>query len=77
LSTSKQTVALQEENAAKARQELRYTQEQYAVGLATFVDLTTSRTAFAQAETDRINAQYDYYKAFAALESAVGRSLRP
>lgn len=76
LETARQTVALQQENAAKAKQELQFVQDQYAVGLATFVDLTTSRAAYAQAETDRINAVYNFHKAFAALESAVGRPLR-
>jgi outer membrane protein len=76
LQTEKQTVVLQEENSAKAKQELQFVQDQYAVGLATFVDLTTSRAAYAQAENDRINAIYNYHKAVAALESAVGRPLR-
>jgi outer membrane protein len=76
LETAQQTVALQEQNAAKAKQELQFVQDQYAVGLATFVDLTTSRAAYAQAENDRINAVYNYHKAVAALESAVGRPLR-
>ncbi|MEO6865265.1 MAG: TolC family protein [Gemmatimonadaceae bacterium] len=76
LQTAQQTVALQEQNAAKAKQELKFVQDQYAVGLATFVDLTTSRAAYAQAENDRINANYNYHKAVAALESAVGRPLR-
>jgi outer membrane protein len=76
LQTAKQTVALQEQNSAKAKQELQFVQDQYAVGLATFVDLTTSRAAYAQAENDRINAIYNYHKAVAALESAVGRPLR-
>ncbi len=76
LQTAQQTVSLQEQNAAKAKQELKFVQDQYAVGLSTFVDLTTSRTAFAQAEADRINAVYNYHKAFAALESAIGRPLR-
>ena len=76
LQTAQQTVALQEQNSAKAKQELQFVQDQYAVGLATFVDLTTSRAAYAQAENDRINASYNYHKAVAALESAVGRPLR-
>jgi len=76
LQTAQQTVALQQENSAKARQELDFVQNEYAVGLATFLDLTTSRAAFAQAEADRINAVYNYHKAFAVLESAVGRPLR-
>ena len=73
---ARQTVALQTENAAKAHQELGFSQDQYSVGLATFVDLTTARAAYAQAESDRIMAVYDYHKAFAALESAVGHPLR-
>jgi outer membrane protein len=76
LQTAQQTVALQEANAAKARQELDFVQNEYAVGLSTFIDLSTSRTAYAQAETDHINAIYNYHKAFAVLESAVGRPLR-
>ena len=76
LQTAQQTVAVQVENAAKARTELDFVQNEYAVGLATFVDLTTSRAAYAQAETDHINAVYDYHKAVAALENAVGRPLR-
>ena len=76
LQTAQQTVALQEQNSVKAKQELQFVQDQYAVGLATFVDLTTSRAAYAQAENDRINAIYNYHKAVTALESAVGRPLR-
>jgi outer membrane protein TolC len=76
LGTARQTVVLQTQNAAKAREELKFVQDQYSVGIATFVDLTTSRAAFAQAENDRITALYDYHKAFAVLENAIGRPLR-
>jgi outer membrane protein len=76
LQTAQQTVELQQENSAKARQELDFVQNEYAVGLSTFVDLATSRAAYAQAETDHINAVYNYHKAFAVLEGAVGRPLR-
>ncbi|MFI5238899.1 MAG: TolC family protein [Gemmatimonadales bacterium] len=76
LQTAQQTVTLQQENSARARTELDFVQNEYGVGLSTFLDLTTSRAAYAQAETDRINAVYNYHKAFAALESAVGRPLR-
>lgn len=76
LQTAQQTVTLQQENSAKARQELDFVQNEYAVGLSTFIDITTSRTAYAQAEADRINAVYNYHKAFALLENAVGQPLR-
>ena len=71
-----QTVQLQEQNAAKAQEELQFAEERYRVGAATFLDVTTSRATYEQALIDRVNAIYDYHKAFAALESAVGRPLR-
>lgn len=76
LVTAARTVELQEVNAQKAREELTYAQERYRVGAATFLDVTTSSGAFVQAQVDRINAIYDYHRAYAALEAAVGRPLR-
>jgi outer membrane protein len=76
MKTAQQTVALQEQNVAKAAEELRLTEERYRVGAGTFLDVTTSRGEYERALTDRINAIYDYHRAFAALESAVGRPLR-
>jgi outer membrane protein len=76
LKTAAQTVALQEQNATKAREELSYAEERYKVGASTFLDVVTSRGTYEQALIDRVNAVYDYHKAFAALENAVGRPLR-
>lgn len=74
--TSVQTVALQEQNATKAQEELAFAEERYKVGASTFLDVTTSRGTYAQALIDRVNSVYDYHKAVAALENAVGRPLR-
>ena len=76
LTASVRTVALQEQNATKAREELAFVQERYRVGSATYLELVDSRALFERAESERINAIYDYHKAFAALESAVGSPLR-
>jgi outer membrane protein len=76
LQTAEKTVVLQEQNAAKAKQELKLVQDRYRIGATTYVDLTEARATYERAESDRINAIYDYHKAFAALESAVGHSLR-
>lgn len=76
LSTALRTVQLQEQNAAAARAELTLAEERFRVGAATFIEVTQSRGTFETAENDRINAIYNYHKAFAALESAVGRPLR-
>lgn len=76
LTTAYQTVRLQEQNAATAREALALAQERFRVGANTFVDVTQARSDYERAETDRINAIYDFHKAFAALEGAVGRPLR-
>ena len=76
LVTAARTVELQEVNAQRAREELTYAQERYRVGAATFLDVTTSSGSFVQAQVDRINAIYEYHRAYAALEAAVGRPLR-
>ena len=76
LVTAEKTVALQEQNAVKAKQELKLVQERYRIGATTFVDLTEARATYERSESDRITAVYDYHKAFAALESAVGHPLR-
>ena len=76
LTTAIQTVALQEQNASKAKEELAYAEERYKVGASTFLDVVTSRGTYEQALIDRVNAVYDYHKAFAALENAVGHPLR-
>jgi outer membrane protein len=76
LRTAQQTVTLQQQNAIKAREELRLAEERYRVGASTFLDVTNARASFERAETERIAAIYDYHSAYAALESAVGRPLR-
>ena len=76
LTTAARTAALQAQNSAKARLELKFTEDRYRSGAVNFVDLTEARAAYERAESERINAIFDYHKAFAALESAVGRPLR-
>lgn len=76
LQTSKQTVAQQELNARTASLALQLATQRYQVGSISLVDLITSRTSLEQAESDRIAAVYEFQRAFAQLEAAVGRPLR-
>jgi outer membrane protein len=76
LVTAARTVTLQEQVAARAREELSFAEERYRVGASTFLDVVTSRATYEQAQVDRVNAVYEYHRAFAALENAVGRPLR-
>ncbi len=76
VNAARQTVALQERNAATARQALTLAQERYRVGLNTFVDVAQERGERERAENDRIAAIYNYHTAIAVLEGAVGQPLR-
>ena len=76
LETAYQTTQLQEQNSRTAREALRLAQERYRVGASTLVELSQARDDFARAEQARINAQYEFHRAFATLENAVGRPLR-
>lgn len=76
LTADYRALRLQEQNTVAAREALQLAQERYRVGLNSLVDLQQARADFERAETDRINAIFEYHRAFAALESAVGRSLR-
>lgn len=76
LTAARRTVALQEGTAASAREAMRFAQERYRVGLNTFVDVAQARGDRERAENDRIAAIYDYHRALAGLEGAVGSPLR-
>ncbi len=71
-----QTIGIQQNNKGAAAEALNLATERYRVGNGTFLDLLGARVASEQAEADYITAVYDYHKAYAALENAVGRPLR-
>ena len=76
LQTAYRTVGLQDTNRTAGREQLQLSTERYRVGSGTFFDLLDSQLQALRAESDYVNATYDYHKTVAALEAAVGRSLR-
>jgi outer membrane protein len=76
LQTDYQAIAIQDTSRTAAREQLQLATERYRVGSGTFFELLDAQVAALRAETDYINAVYDYHKALAALEAAVGRPLR-
>ena len=76
LQTDHQAIAIQDTSRTAAREQLQLATERYRVGSGTFFELLDAQVAALRAETDYINAVYDYHKALAALEAAVGRPLR-
>jgi outer membrane protein len=76
LHTAYRAIAVQEANRAAARDQLRLAQDRYRLGAGTSLEVSDAQNAVQQAEGDYVNAVYDYHKAIAALEEAVGRPLR-
>ncbi len=76
LMTAYQTIGVQSNNRAAAEDALTLAEEQYKVGSGSIIQLNDAQVAAEQAGVSYINAVYDYHKAIAALELAVGRPLR-
>ncbi len=74
--TAFQAIPVQAANRDAARDQLRLAQDRYRLGAGTSLEVSDAQSAVQQAEGDYVNAVYDYHKAVAALEAAVGRPLR-
>ncbi len=69
-------IAVQAANRAAADDALSLAEQQYRVGSGSIIQLTQAQVTSEQAGVSYINSVYDYHKAVAALEQAVGRPLR-
>jgi outer membrane protein len=76
LQTAYQAIAVQSSSRDAARDQLRLAQDRYRLGAGTALELSDAQTAVQRAEGDYVTSVYDYHKAIATLEAAVGRSLR-
>jgi outer membrane protein len=76
IETSYRAIVVQQANREAARDQLRLAQDRYRLGSGNSLELSTAQRDVVLAEGDYITAVYDYHKAVAALEAAVGRPLR-
>jgi outer membrane protein len=76
LQTAYRAIGVQAFSRDAARDQLRLAQDRYRLGAGTALELSDAQTAVQRAEGDYVTSVYDYHKAVAALEAAVGRSLR-
>jgi len=76
LMTAYRTIGVQVNNRAAADEALSLATERYRVGSGSIIELLDGRVTSEQAGVSYINAVYDYHKAIAALEQAVGQPLR-
>jgi outer membrane protein len=76
LQTAYQAIDVQAANREAARDQLRLARDRYRLGAGTSLEVADAQNAVQRAEGDYVNSVYDYHKAIAALEAAVGRPLR-
>ncbi|NOT09355.1 MAG: TolC family protein [Gemmatimonadales bacterium] len=69
-------ILVQEQNRQSAREQLRLAQDRYRLGSGSSLEVSDGQNTVTRAEGDYVNAVYEYHKAIAALEFAVGRPLR-
>jgi outer membrane protein TolC len=60
-------------NVQQAQEAVRIAQVRYRAGVTTSVEVTDAQVALTQAQTNQVNAEYDYLDAQAALARAIGR----
>lgn len=70
---AKDKMALADETENSAQEDFNLAQEKYNLGAGTILELLDAQVSLTQAQTDKVNALYDYHLAIAALESAMGR----
>jgi outer membrane protein len=76
LDVAYRTIAVQQGNRTAADEALSLATERYRVGSGSILELLDARVASETAGWNYITAVYNYHKAIAALEQAVGRTLR-
>ena len=75
-STARQSVTLEKRNTELANDQLNLARERYRLGAASFLELQDAETAKAHADQAYLAAVYSFHESMAALEAAVGRTLK-
>ncbi|MHB0913558.1 MAG: TolC family protein [Armatimonadota bacterium] len=76
LKESKERITAAETALEQAREAMRLADVRYKAGVSTQLELLDARAALTRAETNHVNALYDYQIALAKLERAVGGQAR-
>jgi outer membrane protein len=73
---SYRAIQAQEQSRVAAREQIRLAQDRYRLGSGSSLEVSDAQNAVTRAEGDYVTAVYEYHKAVALLELAVGRPLR-
>ncbi|MGB2769870.1 MAG: TolC family protein [Candidatus Zixiibacteriota bacterium] len=70
---AEEKIDLTEKKVASAQEDLDLMQEKYNLGAANILELLDAEVSFKQAESDQVEAWYDYNLAVAQFEKAIGQ----
>jgi outer membrane protein len=73
MESAKVRIDVMESSLQKARENLEIAQGRYEAGFGPYLEVTDAQLSAVNAETDHIQAKYDYYLAIARLLKAMGR----
>jgi outer membrane protein TolC len=76
LQAAYRTIAIQEANRTASSEALELATQRYRVGSGSYIELLDARVGAERADADHVSAIYEYHRAIAGLENAVGRPLR-
>jgi outer membrane protein len=70
---AQETVGLTNDKLQSAKEDLDLVQEKYSLGAASILDLLDAEVSYKQAQSDQVQALYDYNLAVAQFEQAIGK----
>jgi outer membrane protein len=73
MESAKVRIDVMESSLQKARDNLEIAQGRYEAGFGPYLEVTDAQLSAVNAETDRVQALYDYFLAAARLQKATGR----
>ncbi|UCE20381.1 MAG: TolC family protein [Gemmatimonadota bacterium] len=75
LNAAKEIITAREEEVASAEEDLKFAEERYRVGAGTALELIDAQVNSTSAQSNHVQALYDYKLALAQLERAIGKEL--
>ncbi|MCW5932942.1 MAG: TolC family protein [Fimbriimonadia bacterium] len=73
LTNTRKTLEVVKRGLEQAKEGLRLARVRFEAGVSTQLEISDAELAYTQAQTNEVNAQYDYLNAYAALQKAIGK----
>jgi outer membrane protein len=70
---NKEKIALNDESVAAAQEDLNIVREKYNLGAATIIEVLDAEVSFKTAQTNKVQALFDYNLAISRLDKAMGK----